>query len=88
MSDAEKVVLGIILTALLGMIVWQIQGNFNDLKTIVKEIRDGMVGKTVCSERHKSIEDKLEAHAKSIRHLYRKVNKEIEGKLEPDNEGE
>jgi uncharacterized membrane protein YgaE (UPF0421/DUF939 family) len=86
MSDAEKVVIGIILTALISLIVWQIQANFNDIKNGIKEIRDGMVGKVLCSERHRAIEEKLEAHSKSIRHLYRKVNKELEPKTEEGEE--
>lgn len=88
MSDAEKVVIGVALTGLIGLIVWQLQSNFNDLKAGIKEIRDGMVGRVVCGERHKAIEDRLEVHSKSIRHLYRKVNKELEAKTVEEGEEE
>jgi hypothetical protein len=76
MSDAEKVVIGIILTALIGLIVWQLQSNFNDLKAGIKDIRDNMVGKTLCGERHRAIEEKLLAHSASIRHLYQRTDGE------------
>ena len=84
MSDVEKIMLGISVSSLVGLIVWLIQANFNELKKSLECINGKIVGKDICAEKHKALEEKVNAHSKSIRHLYRLTNGELVTREEDD----
>jgi DNA-binding HxlR family transcriptional regulator len=70
MSDMEKLLIGATIATLAGLIVWLIQVGFNDLKKRLDEISTKVVTRDVCAERHRTVNEKLVAHEKSIRQLY------------------
>jgi DNA-binding HxlR family transcriptional regulator len=86
MSDAEKLIISAAVVTLFGLVVWLVKSEFNDLKKRLDEIAKNMVTDRLCSERHRAIEEKITAHGKSIRHLYRLANGEVV--LTPPTNGE
>jgi len=70
MSDMEKLLIGATIATLAGLIVWLIQVGFNDLKKRLDEISTKVVTREVCAERHRTVNEKLTSHEKSIRQLY------------------
>jgi hypothetical protein len=69
MSDAEKIIIGAAIVGLFGLVIWLIQANFNDLKKRLEEISGKMVTTDICLERHRTINDRLKAHAEAIKRL-------------------
>lgn len=70
MTTIDKLLILPAMMTLIGLIVWLIQSNFNDIKKSLEAINAKIVGKEVCAERHRAVEEKLAAHAKSINQLY------------------
>jgi phosphomevalonate kinase len=77
MSDAEKILLGLAITTLVGALIWLLQSNFNEVKITLKDIQSRMVDKEVCLEKHKAIDEKLNGNSRNIRAIFQRMNGEI-----------
>jgi Na+-translocating ferredoxin:NAD+ oxidoreductase RnfG subunit len=77
MTEIQVAIMGFVMTGLWALIVILLRSNFSELKEGQKEIRNNMVGKEMCAEKHKAIEERSKGHAKSIHHLFRIVSGEV-----------
>jgi GTP-sensing pleiotropic transcriptional regulator CodY len=71
MTDVEKLVIGLAVTTLVGLIVWLVQTNFNDLKKTLAEIQASIVTKEICEERRARLDKRLDSHSEYIRVLFK-----------------
>ena len=104
-SISQLVVLGsitaFIVTIFGGIIAKLLQGRFDDLLKGQKDLREyldeNMVGRQMCSERHRALErdqttikKDVADHAKHIKHVYKLINGEVlvHGFIEDDEREE